>query len=62
MVHWFTGKFELGNNLNHKKITKKNLRTNEPNYENRTYVNQKVIFLMKKIQISLQNIDSPKLK
>jgi hypothetical protein len=29
---------------------------------NQTYVNRKVIFLMKKIQISLQNIGSHKLK
>jgi hypothetical protein len=31
-------------------------------YVNRTYVNQKVIVLMKKIQISLQNIGSPRLQ
>ena len=72
MVPWFTGsreKYEFDNNVNHKKITKKNLRNGEPNYVNqayawtklceqsirvnqiyvnRTYVNQKVIFLMKK--------------
>jgi hypothetical protein len=37
---WFTGsreKFELGNNVNHKNIDKKNSRTGEPNYENQAY-------------------------